>query len=82
MVRSSLPEGLRAALIEVLFDYRPGEWYRRGIPAQPQRPSRSEASPTARKLLCQIGQYAMAHIALTNSQMLAVKQALADLSST
>jgi len=76
MVTRSLPEDLRPALVEALFDYRPSKWYRGDDPPKP--PPRSAASPEARKILERIGKYALGKLKLTKEQEYAVRNGLAE----
>lgn len=73
-----LPDALRAPLIEALFDYRPGEWYR--LRPYPQPPPWEEASQEALKLLQTIGNDALKRIQLTDSRREAVSHSLKEIS--
>jgi hypothetical protein len=77
MVTKTLPEDLRPELVEVLFDYRPDEWYRSEMPPVP--PPRAKASVASRKVLERIGRYALEKLRLTPAQATAVKAGLKDL---
>jgi len=74
MLRGKLPKPLRPFLIEALFDYRPGEWYR---PASHHAaPPLGEASPEALAVLQSIGERALATVRLTPAQRQVVAQRL------
>lgn len=53
LLQGGLPEPLERSLLEVLFNYRPGEWYRPANPSSP--PDRALAQPDALHLLRDIG---------------------------
>jgi hypothetical protein len=57
-------------LVEVLFDYRPDEWYRSEMPPVP--PPRELVSEKARAVLRRIGEYALQNLELTFTQRKAV----------
>jgi hypothetical protein len=77
MVTKSLPPEGRPSLVEVLFDYRPHEWYMPEAPPEP--PPREKASETARNLLRRIGDFALKNVDLTPTQEAAVKNTLDSL---
>jgi hypothetical protein len=53
---SALSSGLKAALVEALFDYRPEEWYPPDS-NRPRPPDRRQASDEARAILGRIGDW-------------------------
>ena len=57
LLKKSLPNKLRFALVEVLFDYLPAQWYIGINPPKP--PKRTEISPEAEKVLRRIEDYAL-----------------------
>jgi hypothetical protein len=57
MLTGDLPEELRQRLIEVLFDYRPGEWFRPAFSYAP--PDRDQASPEVKAQLVKLGEIAL-----------------------
>ena len=63
MLQKSLPDDLKPNLVEALFDYRPGEWYR--TCAFPEPPSRLALTREARDLLLTIGQFALDKLQLS-----------------
>ena len=79
MVTKSLPADLRPALVEVLFDFRPREWYRAEMNNPPKPPPRAKASVEAKTILERIGRYALDKVRLTPGQTKAVKAALKEL---
>ena len=77
MLAKSLPANLRPALVEVLFDYRPKEWF---VPAAVfTPPDRNQAMPEARTELRKIGDLALKTIALSETQKKAVEATLKSL---
>jgi hypothetical protein len=68
---------LRPALVEVLFDYRPGEWFKPGGGVSP--PPLTSASAAARVELRKVGQLALRTVALNAGQKAAVTQRLQEL---
>ena len=77
MLAGVLPAELRPELIEVLFDYRPMEWYTPAAVYTP--PDRSQASPEARSELRKIGELALKSIPLTPRQRKAIEDTLKGL---
>ena len=70
---------LRGVLVEVLFDFRPHEWYVGDHVPFP--PPREEASEAALQQLRRIGQYALKNVELTDSQKKVVEDVLEQLSA-
>lgn len=60
LLRGGLAEPLARSLLEVLFDYRPSEWYRPASPFSP--PNRALAGPEALDLLRTIGGAGLRHL--------------------
>jgi len=60
MLAGGLPETLRLALVDVLFDYRPTEWFPEDIAIRP--PDRRQANEEALAQLRKIGEYALKNI--------------------
>jgi hypothetical protein len=77
MLAGSLPEDLRPSLVEVLFDYRPAEWFRPSSSAAP--PPREAMSDKAKAELRAIGELALEKVRLTREQEAAVKRTLTGL---
>lgn len=77
MLAGSLPERLRPSLVEVLFDYRPAEWYRPATVVNP--PDRRQASPEAIAEIRKIGQMALTRVQLTKQQKDAVVDTLKEI---
>jgi hypothetical protein len=73
LIKGQLGDPLKSELVDVLFDYRPGEWFRPGSTDSTPPPS---SSPDAQKVLGRIGQYALDRIKLTARQRAAVQAAL------
>ena len=61
ILRSNSPSDLKLALLEVLFDYQPNQWYR-GCEV-PKPPLRITASPVAKEVMRRIIQHALASLA-------------------
>jgi hypothetical protein len=77
MLTGVLPSHLRPALVEVLFDYRPGEWYRPANASRP--PDRRQASAAALAQLRRLGYLALQTVQLTESQKEAVTKTLEEI---
>ena len=77
MLSGPLPAQLRPALVEVLFDYRPQEWFRPAAVFKP--PDREQATPEARAELRKLGEYVLKAIALSDTQKRAVEATLKNL---
>jgi hypothetical protein len=77
LLRGTLPSRLRPALVEVLFDYRPGEWFKPGYGVS--APPLASASAAARVELRKLGTLALRSVALSASQRTAVTQRLQEL---
>ena len=77
MISGSLPQSLRPALVETLFDYRPAEWY---TPSNPVRcPPRQMMSAEAKAELRAIGEMALKQEELTLEQQAVVKSVLVEI---
>ncbi|HYQ47203.1 MAG TPA: hypothetical protein VER11_34770 [Polyangiaceae bacterium] len=72
LLRSTLKKKLRPQLVETLFDYLPGEWFRPAVSYSP--PELNSASPEALKQLGRIGAYALKAVALSPTQKAAVEK--------
>lgn len=77
MLAGGLPEPLRAALVEVLFDYKPTEWYPPSSPVK--RPARQLMADDAKTELRAIGEMVLEKVKLSEEQKLAVKAVLKEL---
>jgi hypothetical protein len=77
LLAGKLKKGLRPSLVEVLFDYRPGEWFRpaTAIPV----PALEAASPEARAELRKLAAVALKTVVLTATQRSAVELRLREL---
>jgi hypothetical protein len=75
MLEGSLPAPLRPALVEALFDYRPGEWYRPATVVSP--PDLAAASQPALAKLRKLGKIALARVPLGEVEKRAVEGRLA-----
>jgi len=80
LLTGGLPERLRGDLVDVLFDYKPGEWYRPAVSYNP--PPWSAYSAAARAQVRHLGDYALHNIALTDAQKQAVERTLHALETT
>ena len=74
LLKQGLTESLQTALVESLFDYKPDEWFRPSTASSP--PDRRQATPAARAQLRKIGEYAFAHVRLTDDEKRVVKDTL------
>jgi hypothetical protein len=70
MMTKSLPEDLKPELVDVLFDYKPDDWFMPENPPAP--PPRGLISEKARDVLRRIGEYALQNVKLSVSQRRAV----------
>ena len=77
LLNGRLPSRLRPALVEVLFDYRPGEWFKPGAGVSP--PPLASAAAPARLHLHKLGNLALRTVALNAEQKAAVRQRLREL---
>lgn len=75
MLKGSLPAALRPSLVEVIFDYRPEEWYRPATVVSP--PDLAAASQPALAELRKLGKLALGTTPLTETQKKAVEARLA-----
>ncbi len=77
MLAGALPKRLCPHLVEVLFDYRPTEWFGPAELLYP--PDRRQASAEALAQLRRLGQMALRTVALTEDQKKAVERTLKEL---
>ena len=77
LLAGPLPKHLKSGLVDVLFDYRPAEWFRPGSSYAP--PPVSSYSPEARTVLGRIARHALAQIELTDRQRAAIKTTMETL---
>ena len=77
LLEAKLPAELRPALVEVLFDYKPTEWFPPDNLLRP--PERARASREARAKLRELGTWALRHVSLTEPEKAAVRRTLDDL---
>jgi hypothetical protein len=77
LLAGSLPKRLRPALVESLFDYRPGEWFKPGGGAS--APPLATATATARAELRKLGELALRTAGLAPPQKAAVSRRLKEL---
>lgn len=77
MLQGKLPVQLRPHLVEVIFDYKPEEWYRPATIVNP--PDRRKADQRVREQLRRLGQIALQLPNLTDAQKSAVKKTLNEL---
>ena len=80
LLKGKLPSRLRPALVETLFDYRPGEWFKPGYGVS--APPLASASAAARVELRKLGPLALRGVALSASQRAAVTRRLQELDTT
>ncbi|MGK3964570.1 hypothetical protein WMF38_10385 [Sorangium sp. So ce118] len=71
MLKGSLPRALRPSLVEVLFDYRPGEWFSPATVVS--APDLRKATPEALAELLKIGELALKSVPLSATQKKAVE---------
>ncbi len=77
LLRGKLPKNLRPLLVEVLFDYRPGEWFRPDTGHS--APRIESASSGARAQLLRIAELALKTAALSSTQRSAVTLRVHDI---
>lgn len=70
-------EAIRMAMVDVVFDFRPTEWYTPH--STPKVPARALAKEEARKTLRATGEWAKGNLTLTPVRKLAVEKTLAEL---
>jgi hypothetical protein len=80
LLKGRLPSRLRPALVEVLFDFRPGEWFKPDAGVSP--PPLSAAPAPARAQLRKLGNLALRNVALNAGQKAAVERRLSELDGT
>lgn len=80
MVAGSLPDNLRIALIEVLFDYRPKEWYSPSVVFK--APDRRQATPEALAQLRKIGEFALKQMNLKDDLKEVIEKTLYEIKET
>jgi hypothetical protein len=76
LLTRGLPENLRPALVDVLFDYRP-EWYKPAHVYLP--PDRRQASPEAKEEMRRLARLAFSAVALTSEQKAAIEKAMSEI---
>ncbi len=74
MLAGGMPEELHGDLVDVLFDYKPQEWYRPAISYNP--PPLSAYSSSARIQMRRIGDFVLKNVTLTKEQKQAVENTL------
>lgn len=77
MLTGKMAEHLKPYLVEVIFDYRPAEWYRPASTANP--PDRSKIGQAQRDELKRIGDIALRLPGLTDTQSEAVRKTLEEI---
>jgi hypothetical protein len=80
MISGGLPENLSIALIEVLFDYRPKDWFRPS--AVIKAPDRQQATPEALTQLRKIGEFALNQMNLKDNLKKIVEKTLNEIKET
>jgi len=78
LLAGPLSKRLKSELVDVLFDYRPGEWFRPGSRDYTPPPA-SSYSPEARRVLDGIARYALTQLELSERQRAAVKATMETL---
>lgn len=74
MLAGGMPEELHGDLVDVLFDYKPQEWYRPAISYNP--PPLAAYSSSARIQMRRIGDFVLKNVTLTKEQKQAVENTL------
>lgn len=77
MFSGSLPESLRPALVEALFDYKPEEWFTPATVISP--PDRAGLGPAGRVALRRVAVLCLKSVKLTDEQKEAVENTLKEL---
>lgn len=80
LFEKGLPDHLRGDLVDVVFDYKPGEWYRPAVSFNP--PPWSSYSASARAQMRRLGDYVLKNLKLTARQKQAVEDTLKALEKT
>jgi len=76
LITGTLSKDLKPYLVEILFDFRPREWYLSEEP--PSVPVRAQASRESLLRLQTIGRYALKEVALTETQCEAIEKSLEE----
>jgi hypothetical protein len=76
MLAGGVPVRFRSMIVDVVFDYRPVEWFRPASPCKP--PERAQAGPEARQLLRSIAGAALA-MGVNPAQKLAIEKTLREI---
>jgi hypothetical protein len=79
LLKEGLPEHLRGDLVDVVFDYKPGEWYTPAVAYNP--PALAEYSASARAQVRRIADYVLKNLKLTAAQKDAVERMVKSLES-
>ena len=77
MLTGKLPERLRPHLVETIFDYKPGEWYRPATAVNP--PDRQKIGNKERDQLKRLGDISLKMPDLTEAQREAVQKTLKEI---
>jgi hypothetical protein len=77
MLTGKMSEHLKPYLVEVIFDYKPAEWYRPASTANP--PDRSKINQNQREQLKRLADIALRLPSLTDTQREAVKKTLEEI---
>jgi hypothetical protein len=77
LLAGALPEDLRPALVEVLYDYQPERWFRPHQLLTP--PDRAAATPAALAQMRQTANMVLASVTLSEEQIAAVKSTMEEI---
>ncbi len=78
MLKGQMPDELRPALVETLFDYRPQEWFPGKRSVVPAPPPPGKISREAVVQMRSIGEYALKNVKLSDDLRKAIEQYLKD----
>ena len=77
MLTGKMPDRLQPELVDVIFDYKPGEWYRPANAVSP--PDRTKIGPREKQQLIRLGEIALGMANVKDSQKEVIKKTLEDL---
>lgn len=77
LLAGPLPDGLKPELVDVLFDYRPADWFRPSVSYQP--PAISGYTPEARDAAGRVARFALEQMDLSDERRAAVQRFVAEL---
>lgn len=77
LLEGKLTESLRSELVDVIFDYKPEQWYRPAVYANP--PELKVATQESLNTLSSLAHYSLNQMTLTKKQRVAVEKRLQEI---